>query len=386
MDPGLDLCVKPIYGVLIFKLNVISRHSPIMIQIRKHERSFQMEMPKIYLPLGTLKKISVADVLSDSNSRQYLMSFGFDLDELKTSIATVGIINPPILRQNEGGKIEIVTGYRRLRAASELHIEQVTSRVFLHNELAPDQALLVALYENLSIRTFNIIEKALVLRNLSRFYGKEEIIRTYMPLLGLPKRDEVYRQYLEMEKTLSEPIKEALANGKIQMKTAEILLEVDDNSREIISHFGSALNLNINQWHQFVDLTVDLMNIENRPASEVLEEIDINLLKPASTISNLPQQANAVLNFLKSKRHPRATAFQKQIRKKLGKMKLPEGARIVFPYYAEEPEYRLEVSFKDGPSLRERLLKIANDPMLHSIRLPLIEAISVGQTGEIPGK
>lgn len=334
-----------------------------------------MDTPKTSLPLGTLERVYVAKVLSRPDPCPYLMSFGFDLNNLRRSIARVGIINPPILRRDGSNKIQIVTGYKRLRAANELGMKEVTCRVLMCHELSEREAFLVALYENLSMRTFNIIEKALALKALGCFYTIEEIIRDYMPLLDLPRTMQVYNRYLEMEERLSAPIKEALATGKMQIRTAEILLEIDDDSRDTIFRFGTNLNLNINQWHQFVELTIDLMKLENRQASDILGEASIALLNKGCYSKNLPQQANAILQFLRSKRYPKATVFQKEIRKKLGQIKLPKGARFVFPPYAEEPVYKLEVLFKEGASLHKSLLEIANAPALTSIRQPLSEAI-----------
>ena len=335
-----------------------------------------MKVQRIGLTAGTIRKVDIASEISDQESYPYLMSFAFDLATLKASIASVGLINPPILREGERGDMEVVTGYRRIRAAHELGIQEIQCMVVSCHAMNANHALLVAFYDNLATRSFNVIEKGLALEHLSRFHTAAEIVETYMPLMGLAKRKEVYEQYLRIQRRLTDSVKWALAKGKIQLKTAEILLEADEENIDIIYSYGKQLNLNANQWHQFVDMTVDLMKIEGVSARDLFDELGISSVIDQD-IKNVPQQVNTVLDILRSRRYPKVTSTQKLLRRKFAAIEMPPGARIIPPPNLEGTEYKLEVLFKEGSSLRANLLKIANDPNLISLEPPLSEGLKV---------
>lgn len=68
-----------------------------------------------------------------------------DVDDLRQSIKTIGIINPIVVR-DEGGQIVLVAGERRLRASLDLGMTVVPIRHFA--DLGPEEAEIVELEEN----------------------------------------------------------------------------------------------------------------------------------------------------------------------------------------------------------------------------------------------
>lgn len=97
------------------------------------------------------------------------------LHELAASIKSHGILSPIILRR-EGGRLEVVAGERRLRAARLAGLASVPALV---KELSGSQALELALVENLQREDLNPIEEAEAYLRLQEEFGltQEEVAR-----------------------------------------------------------------------------------------------------------------------------------------------------------------------------------------------------------------
>jgi len=118
------------------------------------------------------------------------------LNELAASIKAHGVLLPILLRR-EGGRLEVVAGERRLRAARIAGLDSVPA---LMKELSSSQALEVALVENLQREDLNPIEQAEAYLRLQDEFGltQEEVARRVgrdrssvanaLRLLKLPKQ------------------------------------------------------------------------------------------------------------------------------------------------------------------------------------------------------
>ena len=118
------------------------------------------------------------------------------LNELAASIKAHGVLLPILLRR-DGGRLEVVAGERRLRAARMAGLDTVPALV---KELSSAQALEVALVENLQREDLNPIEQAEAYLRLQDEFGltQEEVARRVgrdrssvanaLRLLKLPKQ------------------------------------------------------------------------------------------------------------------------------------------------------------------------------------------------------
>jgi hypothetical protein len=119
----------------------------------------------------------------DEGPGPYAMSFGFDPGPLCASIREIGLVHPPCMAFDREGRAEIVTGYRRILALKRLEWRKVLCENVSGLLPTPLQRLVFALHENLVSRTFNPVEKAMVLQRLDPFLDKGDILERFMPLL-----------------------------------------------------------------------------------------------------------------------------------------------------------------------------------------------------------
>ena len=92
------------------------------------------------------------------------------LEELSESIKSYGILNPLTVRCR-GGKIELVAGERRLRAAKMAGLEEVPCILL---DVNMEDASLIALIENLQRRDLDFVEEAVGLSRLIRMFGMSQ--------------------------------------------------------------------------------------------------------------------------------------------------------------------------------------------------------------------
>jgi ParB family transcriptional regulator, chromosome partitioning protein len=160
------------------------------------------------------------------NPHQPRKEFATDkLDELASSLASRGMIQPVIVRPLGDGRYELIAGERRWRAAGQAGLTRIPA-VVRHAESA--EALELALIENIQRQDLNPIETAKAYRHLAETFefSHEEIaakvgkdrtsITNLLRLLNLP-----------------EEIQKDLASGALSMGHARAILGVPDRAGQM---------------------------------------------------------------------------------------------------------------------------------------------------------
>ena len=117
-----------------------------------------------------LKKIGIDAI--DLRDDTFSMTFHPDLEALRRSINHVGLLQPITVRQkSRGSGYQIISGFKRLTACQHLGLREVQAFLFAKSELGVLEGFHMGLYENLAIRSLNLIEKSMVLETLMRRFG-----------------------------------------------------------------------------------------------------------------------------------------------------------------------------------------------------------------------
>jgi ParB family chromosome partitioning protein len=141
------------------------------------------------------------------------------LDDLAASIRANGIIQP-LLLMPKGDRFQLVAGERRWRAAQRAELRKVPAVV---RSLTPEQALEIALVENLQREDLNPIEQAAGFERLiQQFHFTQEQIAE-----KTGKDRATVANALRLLK-LEPPIQEMLAGGRITAGHARTLLGIGD--------------------------------------------------------------------------------------------------------------------------------------------------------------
>ncbi len=294
----------------------------------------------------------------DTSPGRSCMSYGFDVAPLINSIAKIGLMNPPLLLlKGEGkggeGEFEVIAGFRRVSALKKLSLKSIPGRI-LPFETSSLDCVLINLYDNLCTRDFNTIEKGMILRRLLDLIPHEDVLNIYMPILHLPSHPATLELYVGIEKVFEPLAKTLLATERLSIKTAKLLLDMNNQDREMFCTYYSAIGFSKNQQAQFVDLISDLSHMENVPMAQMLSARELKDIRDSDQMNN-PQKAKALMTLLRKKRSPRLMKANRRFSQWVKKLALPGGVHITPPAFFEDTRYRLDMTFENGNDLMDKL-------------------------------
>ena len=206
----------------------------------------------------TLMSLSLIDPKSDQPRK----SFDRDaLEELASSIAENGLLQPILVRAYLGGRYQIIAGERRFRASKIAGLEEIPVIIMDKDDR---KAAEIALIENIQREDLNPVEEALAFRSLMQDYGitQEELsqrvgksrsaIANTVRLLDLP-----------------EPVLLMVASGEISSGHGRTLLGVKDRDNMLLlAKKIVELDLSVRQ----LENEVKIINKPPKPEPEEDEE------------------------------------------------------------------------------------------------------------------
>lgn len=142
------------------------------------------------------------------------------LEELTTSIRSIGIIQPITLREIEPEKYMIISGERRYRASLKAGLERIPAYI---KTAADENVVEMALIENIQREDLNAIEIALAYQKLIENYNLTQ--EKLSERIG--KKRTTIANYLRLLKLPAE-IQMSLKDKRIDMGHARALIPVED--------------------------------------------------------------------------------------------------------------------------------------------------------------
>ena len=144
------------------------------------------------------------------------------LEELKSSIAEYGIIQPLVVRDVGEGYYELIAGERRLRAAKLAGLKTVPVLIRISND---NEISELALIENIQRENLNAIEEARAYSRLIEVFKltQDEVSRR------IGRSRSYIANFLRLLK-LSPLVQDYIANGALTMGQAKPLLAIEDYS------------------------------------------------------------------------------------------------------------------------------------------------------------
>lgn len=166
------------------------------------------------------------------------------LAELAESIKSQGIMQPILVRPLRDGGYEIVAGERRWRAA---RLAGLTAVPTLVKDIPDQQALAAALIENIQREDLNPLEEALGIQRLTQEFGL-----THQQIAETLGRSRTAVTNLLRLLELAPPVRELLAEGKIDMGHARALLALPVTRQIELARVAAAKGLTVRDVEQRV--------------------------------------------------------------------------------------------------------------------------------------
>ena len=217
---------------------------------------------------GDLATVAVEQIFRSS----YQPRRHFDEDalaDLAQSIRSQGLMQPIVLRKRAAGGYEIVAGERRWRAAQLAELQQVPALV---REVDDEQAMAMALIENIQREDLNPLEEAQALQRL-----KEDYELTQQQLADTIGKSRVaVANSLRLLK-LAPVARTLLENGDIEMGHARALLGLESSHQDALAREVAERGLSVRQTELRVR---QLQGGRDKPAKAAhIKDADTRLLE-----------------------------------------------------------------------------------------------------------
>jgi len=283
---------------------------------------------------------------------RFRISYFFSLKGLLLSLKEVGLINPPLVT-SRNRQLILVSGWKRVLACLELSLTSIPVWVIRSDDDL--QMFLLAFYENLASREFNLLEKAEILRRLKKLGEKEQkIIRHYFPLLNIPNTSYYLDLYLTISR-FSKDVKSFIHQKNMSLASLEIFAEFNSRERKLLLPLLQPLGQN-----KQMELLEDLHEISLRDgvsAQEFLISEGMGKILHSEKLSPL-QKSDRIRQWLRQKRYPRLSSRRKAFKQALRNSGWPEDISIEPSPFFEEEAITVQFCFKDKEGLRSLLARL----------------------------
>jgi len=235
----------------------------------------------------------------------------------------------------------------------------------LPDDFPPFEALLLNLNDNLAHRHLNTVEKGMILKRLTRFLEREEIVTSFMPIFGIPSNKQMLELFLGLEE-LEEAIRISVAMDRLSPRVAGLMGTLGRDDRLRINDLFTSLKWSFNKQWEACQWIIEIASREGRLIKEVVEEGEIIEILDNDRMND-PQKVKAIAKILKTRRFPSLLEAEKLFKKGLSKLHLPSGVKIIPPPFFEGIDYKLEIVFRKGEELKGKLEELSHISKLEKV-------------------
>ncbi|NTW36786.1 MAG: ParB N-terminal domain-containing protein [Syntrophobacteraceae bacterium] len=290
----------------------------------------------------------------DWDDRRFAIESFRPIDDIRASIARVGLLSLPWVLPTAGERYAIVDGFKRMDCLRERGEERVMCTVF------PADASVRDLWSRrLEARLFgpalNTAEKAQVAAILSRVLFEGEWLTRLLDGFDLPHRPEILGKWVRLSQA-DRSLLEAAALETIHERAALELArwpearEERDELLSILEHLRCSASIQVEILERFRDISM----MRGMPVGEVLRCSEVRAIL-GHPQWNHREKTQALRLWFDEVRLPRLKARERSFSEQLHRTPPPAGAQLVPPASFEGDRWRMEVVFSSGDELRECL-------------------------------
>lgn len=189
------------------------------------------------------------------------------IEQLATSIAQYGLLQPITVLPLEDGNYQLVAGERRLLACRKLRMQEVPAILTSMDE---ERSSALALVENIQRCDLNFFEEAVAIQKLMKMGGYTQ--QAVAQKLG--KNQSTVANKLRLLQ-FSDPVREAILNAGLTERHARALLNLNGKGDELLLQAVREITqrqLNVSQTERYVAGVVDKLSRdeEDKPRSKRL--------------------------------------------------------------------------------------------------------------------
>jgi ParB family transcriptional regulator, chromosome partitioning protein len=287
-------------------------------------------------------------------------------DRLCSSIDTVGLLHPPILKRLAQNRYQVLCGRFRLRAVelSNTQIESIVALV-LNEQTSLKQLLQYVLEDQLLTGNLSPMEKAYFFNCSIKHIGIDATTEIFHSILGDNIQNHLINKSLLLLNLESE-IQYSVHNGRINEKLAFDLLQLDSTDRLTLHNLFQDLELGGGKQKRLLTLCKDLAYRQGKTITSLLLEPDLANVLDHPEI-NRPQKAATLLAALQTQLFPQSSSAEDQFKKCVNRMKLPPSCTISHSQAFEKDEVSVTLHFKSLAEVESRLVELKK--ITHKVKI-----------------
>lgn len=291
----------------------------------------------------------------DFGDQLYRTSYLRNNASLRDSFRKVGIIQPPVL-QVKGKGFRIVCGFRRLEFLKDEGIFE--TKAFMREADENSYSLFqMSLFENLTSRDLNLVEKARIVdRLLNKFEkSKIEIHREYFFLLGLGQNNKWF-DWLSSLLLMPQKIQISFMKGDLSFDLIDFFSRIETGQQLELLRLFSEFQLNKNKQKEILHLLQDLLKNEACNLDEFLIHSYLTELKQEKMTPS--QKADKFYQWIFEWRYPMYSRAEKSFKKWISENKVFPMLDIQHSPFFELKKYDARFSFKNSEDLEKIIEKL----------------------------
>jgi ParB family chromosome partitioning protein len=276
-------------------------------------------------------------------------------DDLSPSIDCLGLIHPPILKENPSGLI-VVSGFRRIAACRALGWNRVPACVLASNRNLAD-AIRYAIADNALQRPLNLVEISRCVSLLAGIVRNDAELLSWATCLQLPRSLEALKKIQPLCR-FPESIQKSVLAGTISLAMALELAAMDRDMGAAFAHLFDNLRISLNKQREILQLIREIALREEVPLEPVFRDDAL------ASILNDPdldrsQQARMVRGYLRRRRYPNIAEAERRFAARVKELNLGQNLKLIPPKDFEGSGFIFELRFASLSELQDRLSQLA---------------------------
>jgi hypothetical protein len=296
------------------------------------------------------RSVLVERILTEDT--RFKISTGAVSADLVASIRHIGLLSPPILIASSDG-FRIVSGFKRIAALRQLGINNAPARL-LGPGTPVETCIRIAIIENSSQRSLNLVEQANAVKLLATFLSNSRQLSDATCSVGVsvnPGMVEKLRKLAAMEDTL----KEGVLSGTIALPVAiQIQAMEDPAATQALGALLKELGLSLNRQREMLEWIASICRRDDISVSRLLAKEEIVSCVQDPNLDRR-QKGQLIRKYLRTSRYPTIQSYEKRFNDIIKKLALSKGTFLTAPPNFESPSYGLRFEFSSYDELRRKL-------------------------------
>jgi hypothetical protein len=315
----------------------------------------------------TFREIAIEEI--DFENETFRISEEIAPAPLLDSMREIGQLNPVVLLEGDP-RYRIVCGFRRLSVLKQLNASAVHARIITGKSPDLRDVFDLALWDNLSHRNLEPLEKARALFKLKNDFGVSDtvLIQVYLPRMGLAPHEQTLRAQIILHESHPD-FRRYFKEGRLTQSSMEGLAAMPSSSRDTIASAMQGMRLSASLQRKLFSLLEDLSAMTGAGPGDPLK--DPQMLEVLNDARLSPaERGEKVYAILYRFRYPKVSQAEERFLEQRKSLGLPGSVRITADPYFETPDLRVEFTAHDA----ERFRKLAAE-LFEASRKPELDRL-----------